>query len=273
MVGAYSSVWLEQSAHNREVPGSNPGGPTNVKAFSMIMTPFHVFIDFVQCQDKLILLSREKKHLEYNLSTLLSEHQIQKEMFEKLHENMRSMQKNLHDQEQGISTARVKKRETERKMDRITNPRELASLQQELEALEQAIGQHESEIVDLWGSIEIEQETIKASELQMQQKIKDIERQEHTIRQNLVAADNAIEEQKKLCEAKSKEVRPEWLEKYRMLKMQIDNPVVTIVNNACSGCFSTVPPQIVLRAERHELVPCPLCKRLLYILRGAHEAA
>ena len=230
----------------------------------MTTTPYDVFIDFVQCEDQLAAFVREKERAERDIKTFSQEKQTQKIALEKLREKLTELQKALVTHETEVASSRLKKSDTERKMDRITNPRELASLQHELTALVESIEKNETAVVQLWEAIEAEQVAVKTAEQILQQKIQEIGQREQALHDRIKTVQEFLVEQQKMCDLRSAIVRPEWLEKYRSLKTQTHNPVVAVVDGGCSGCFSKIPPQIIARVERHELVPCPLCRRLLY---------
>ena len=232
----------------------------------MTTTPFHVFIDFVQCEDQLGALGREKERAERDLKALAHAQQAQQKALEQLNNKRDELQKSITQHEKEVASSRQKKGETERKMDRITNPRELASLQHELTELEQFIEKTETAIVQLWEDLEAEQKNVATAGHELQENIKKSEEQEKVITDRLQQLHEALITHKKTCDEKSLQVKSDWLEKYRSLKTQTNNPVVAVVNGACTGCFSKIPPQIIARVERHELVPCPFCRRLLYHL-------
>lgn len=72
---------------------------------------------------------------------------------------------------------------------------------------------------------------------------------------------------KKQREVLAAKVDPKILKKYdRIIKNKDGLAVVTIVNEACQGCFRVLPPQAINEVRMHtEIVFCDNCARILYL--------
>jgi len=70
---------------------------------------------------------------------------------------------------------------------------------------------------------------------------------------------------------KAKEIDAKLFTQYeRILKGKDGLAMVPVKNNACGGCYMSVPAQIVNEIQKHEsLVFCEFCARILYLEDGA----
>lgn len=60
-------------------------------------------------------------------------------------------------------------------------------------------------------------------------------------------------------------VPAEWLEKYALMRSQVTDPVVPVVDGSCSACFYRVLDQDMVMLRRKKLLQCKDCYRFLYI--------
>ena len=84
--------------------------------------------------------------------------------------------------------------------------------------------------------------------------------------QKLRSLYDEIEHKQAQRENKEKIVPEEWREKYASMLLRVENPVVTVENGNCTGCFSLVNQQDLAALARHKILPCKTCYRLLYLI-------
>ena len=230
----------------------------------MEITPFHQFIDFVQCDDQMRAYVHLQAKLERELSQLQQEHLVHLDRVELVRVRVRAIKKDIDARELEILAIRSKKSNAEQKMDRVTNPKELMSLQSEVDQANSAIEQIEEKVMAFWQDLENMEAAVKSAEQLYDQHNVVFVKHEQELQTKIAEVRVQLSLLQKTCEEKSAAVRPEWLEKFKSLKLSVANPVVTLSDGGCGGCFNKIPSQVVVRLGRHELVPCPFCHRVLY---------
>ena len=73
-----------------------------------------------------------------------------------------------------------------------------------------------------------------------------------------------LEKQRALASVKAKGIRPEYLEKYKNIKLHSMPPMARLLNDQCGGCNMSLP-SVVLRAIKAggTIVECETCGRML----------
>ena len=66
-------------------------------------------------------------------------------------------------------------------------------------------------------------------------------------------------------------VPEEWLEKYSHMRMQVADPVVSVLSGGCSACFYTIPNHEMMRLKRRAVIQCKGCFRLLYMKEAMED--
>lgn len=230
----------------------------------MNVTPFHLFIDFVQCDDKITACLHSLELINRELSKLQEEKAAQELLSEKEHALVRALRKEIDSCELENTSLQQQKKNTEKKLEHVANPKEYSSLQGEYMQITKSLEAVEEKMMAAWESFEKEQEKLKSFEKTDAQVKIDFAEREKTLREHHALFATGLEQLRKLRDEKAALVKPEWLEKYESLKTSVVNPVVAVKEGSCSGCFTKIPPQVQARVHRHELVPCPACQRLLY---------
>lgn len=230
----------------------------------MNVTPFHQFIDFVQCEDKITACLHSQELINRDLTRLEEEKNAQNILSEKEHALVRSLRKQIDTYELENSSLQNQKKNIERKLEHVANPKEYSSLQGEYMQVTKSLEAVEEKMMVAWESFEKEQEHLKNFEKTDAELQTSFVAREKMLREHLDVFSTGLEQLRALRSQKAAVVKPEWLAKYESLKVNVSNPVVAMQGVTCSGCFTTLPPQVQARVRHHELVPCPTCQRLLY---------
>ncbi len=147
---------------------------------------------------------------------------------------------------------------------RIRNPKELASLQQEVDALKARRNQLEAEAIEIMDKVEL----ATASVTEKSSEFKRLEAEWHRQQQQLSAdmkhlkailAD--LEQKRELLLA---EIDPEAAESYRGLKKQKGTAVARVERGICRGCGISLTTATLQRAKSGSLVQCSNCGRILF---------
>ena len=66
-------------------------------------------------------------------------------------------------------------------------------------------------------------------------------------------------------------VPKELVDKYLSMKERVPNPAVEILKDSCSSCFYAISTPDLLEAEKHKLITCKDCYRLLFKVRYGQQ--
>lgn len=230
----------------------------------MNATPFHQFIDFVQCDDKITAALHSQALIDREIAQLEQEKETQAQLFETEYALVRALRKQIDAYELENTALQQQKKTIEKKLERVANPKEYSSLQGEYMQVTQSLGVVEEKMMVAWESFEKQEENFKNFEKSNEQLKVAFAAREKQLAEHRDIFTSGLEQLRKLRSEKIALVRPDWLEKYESLRAQVSNPVVAVQSGSCSGCFTRIPPQVEARVHRHELVPCPTCQRILY---------
>jgi len=150
---------------------------------------------------------------------------------------------------------------------RISNPKELRAMQEDVEALGRQRQRIEDEMLGLMEEVERQLEQIRALEAARQARERELDEhlEEYTTRQRALTAE--LEAARRQRDALAAEVDPDFLRRYERLRSRKDGVAVTAVNGSvCNACHMTVPEAVLNAArERDEIRTCEDCGRILYV--------
>jgi len=150
---------------------------------------------------------------------------------------------------------------------RISNPKELRAMQEDVEAVGRQRQRIEDEMLGLMEEVERQLEQIRALEAARQARERELDEhlEEYTTRQRALTAE--LEAARRQRDALAAEVDPDFLRRYERLRSRKDGLAVTAVNGSvCNACHMTVPEAVLNAArERDEIRTCEDCGRILYV--------
>jgi len=138
---------------------------------------------------------------------------------------------------------------------RISNPKELRAMQEDVEALGRQRQRIEDEMLGLMEEVERQLEQIRALEAARQARERELDEhlEEYTTRQRALTAELEAARRQR--------------DRYERLRSRKDGLAVTAVNGSvCNACHMTVPEAVLNAArERDEIRTCEDCGRILYV--------
>jgi predicted nucleic acid-binding Zn-ribbon protein len=148
---------------------------------------------------------------------------------------------------------------------RIKNPKELASLQQEVEGLEAQLNQLEERTLETMEQVELAATSLNA----LNSEIEALEAEWRSQQQRL---STEIEQLKELLSELEKErqlvldgIDSRTIDYYNQLKKQKGWAVAKIEQGTCRGCRITLSTAELQRARGDQLVECNSCRRILFL--------
>lgn len=273
---------LEQSAHNREVPGSNPGGPTkkiysarrdpnnnliNFSLFSGIFmneTEYNRFINLVELDKEILELEDQLFYLKNEKALSLSSLDNLNKQLDFYQQKLNDLKKETHLIELEIKSLDAKEVEKNKKLNNASNPKEFFSLENEIKDIKNKKATFEEPLFLLWDKVE-------QAQIELADFLKNFPDKKSELEDSLVNIERRLEYNQKdlnsiLLKRSEFEVGidQEFLENYNSLKKQIKNPVVKLKNENCSACFHSLSKQDLQNIRNKKLIKCKNCYRLIY---------
>jgi uncharacterized protein len=181
---------------------------------------------------------------------------------------LHTAQATLRDQELQLASAESKKKKAEGDLygGRISNPKELASLEEEIAGLARVRDQLEDRILGLFDEVEslkresaAGQSAARAVDDRLSAHLAAYERERDRLDREIASAEA---ERARLAAA----VEPRLLKKYDGIAAQEGGVgIVAIVGGFCGGCHNDVPARFVSRVRAGDVVTCERCHRILYL--------
>lgn len=181
---------------------------------------------------------------------------------------LHTAQATLRDQELQLASTETKQKKAHGDLygGRISNPKELASLEEEIAGFARVRDQLEDRILGLLDEVESlkgegvkRQAAARAAEEGLTAHLAAYERDRDRLDREIVSAET---ERARLAAA----VEPRLLKKYEGIAAQEGGVgIVAIVGGFCGGCRNDVPARFVSRVRAGEVVTCERCHRILYL--------
>jgi len=164
------------------------------------------------------------------------------------------------------SVGKAKKVEGDLYSGRISNPKELRAMQEDLEALGRQRQRIEDEMLTLMEEVESLQERRRTLEAQRQAKERALDEhlEEYATRQKGLTAD--LESTRRQRETQAAETDPDLLRRYERLRGRRDGVAVAAVTGSiCGACHMAVPEELLNKVrETDDVHTCEECGRILY---------
>ena len=234
------------------------------KRTSMSNHPFQAFIELISLDQDIRTIHREIIQIQQSIEKYLTEKQEVIDRLEQFKQHVHELRKMVNAQEREMKELDEQEKIQKARLDIVTNTKEHQALKKEIERFKRE--QHEAEVklMGIWNKLDIAQK-----ELAEQQTSYDTKREElltiiHDQQEKLSGLQQQLDKKKNERPSKEAGIPQDWLDKYTHMRMQVENPVVPVEQNACSACFYSIPNQELLRLHKRALTQCKGCFRLLY---------
>jgi uncharacterized protein len=180
-----------------------------------------------------------------------------------------SRQTRLRDLELELQTTVGKATKVEQDLysGRVSNPKELRAMQEDVESLTRQRQRLEDEMLTLMEDIDHLGDQVRTLEAERQGKERAVDEhlEDYTSRQRALTAD--LEATRRQREALVAEVDPDLLRRYDRLRERKGGVAVTLVNGSiCGACHMTIPEALLGVSEGSDDVhTCEDCGRILYV--------
>lgn len=148
---------------------------------------------------------------------------------------------------------------------RINNPKELSSLQHEVELLKAKRDQLETKDLELMEQVE----SVETSAAALKQELQEItlawQREQEQLRQEKAALESSLSDLKQQRQALAAETDAQVLALYDKLRKNKGWAVARVEQGICRGCRISLPSSELQQARSGALVQCGSCSRILYL--------
>lgn len=148
----------------------------------------------------------------------------------------------------------------------VKNPKELVSLQQQVEQLKSQVREEEDKTLEIMSQVEALQKEIALRTAEVEK----LEEEWRKRREQLLAEQAELRSAIDIVKEKRSElaatIEPAHLELYETLRARKrGHAVAKTEQGRCQGCRITLPMSELMRARMGELVQCDSCGRVLYL--------
>lgn len=187
-----------------------------------------------------------------------------KTMVEEAKERVRSATKQVDEKELELKELDEELTEKKRRFDTAADVREYKALKAETEQLMERQLQLEDEVAQAWTVLENAQK--EGARIEAEQAGLMAEYEAQIVAQQEIARDlkERIVEKALVRNQLEQSVPEEWRERYKMMRKRVSDPVVPLVNDACSACFYRPTKQDLVRLKRGAVLMCGDCYRFIF---------
>jgi predicted nucleic acid-binding Zn-ribbon protein len=156
-----------------------------------------------------------------------------------------------------------------KRLENVANQKEYQSIRKEIENLKKQQFGFEEIILDTWNKLEVAQRAYEEKKKEFSGKIEELQKLIQEKERRIEQMHAEVVERHKIRQGQEVGIPAEWLERYSMMRLKVNNPVVQVINGLCSACFFQVSPQDMILLRRHKLIQCKDCYRFLYLEASA----
>ncbi len=143
------------------------------------------------------------------------------------------------------------------------NPKELVSLEKELEIFKTRLRQKEDDLLDLMAEIESFEDKIKINGEKLKKIEAEWQREQGELMQKQSAAKDKLSDLHHRRTAMAAEITKQTLELYEGIRTRKGQAVVKIEQGRCQGCRLNLAVNELQRARAGDLIQCSSCGRIL----------
>jgi predicted nucleic acid-binding Zn-ribbon protein len=186
--------------------------------------------------------------------------------FEKINNDIKHAEARKKEKELDIQTYEDRILKIQDALNRVKTNEEYKSLLREKAQIEETIMEIEDEILNIMEEIEQLKKEREELEKKIEIEKKKIEEEISKKEELLKEVQERLDSLKKERELYIKEIPPNLLSRYELIKKKRGSKVIAIVeDDTCTGCYMIIPPKVYSSLVKGEqLLNCPHCGRFLY---------
>lgn len=241
------------------------------KRAPMSENPFSAFIDLITLDQKIRTAHDQIIQFKNGMQAYTDQKNELIDRFEKFKEHVKELRKMVDAQELEMKVLDEQEKAKKERLDQSSNAKEYQSLKKEIDHLKHEQHDFEAKLMGIWNKLEVAQKELQEQQAGFDSKLEEIHTAISERQTNVDQLQKELDTLQKERPTKEVGVPEEWLEKYTHMRMQVADPVVSVMRGGCSACFYTITDQELLRLKRRALVQCKGCFRLLYMEEAMEE--
>ena len=180
-------------------------------------------------------------------------------------DKIKAIEKKIREIDGNVSQGNVKVDKYKEQLYAVTTNKEYDALTHELETMQGAINESESQILELMEEKEDNEEINSNSKTLLEEIQQDLESKSKELKKRIRETKNVEVDYLKKREKITPAISKLLISKYEKIKeAKNGRAVVPIVRGACGGCFHRLPPQLVVEVKKmNKLIHCEACGRVL----------
>lgn len=234
--------------------------------------PFQKFINLISFDQEINELEKVLKNKEDEVERIQHEEHLLKEEVFTLKKERDERQRTVHEHELHMKDLDVHQKDLQKKLDELQDHKAYQGLRTELDHVKKKQHDYEGTLVRAWQDLESSARKYEEFHEKSQSKLTEFQSIITGLIQEINYLNGQLAEKNSARAEKAEGIPEEWLEKYAIMRRSVKNPVVKVVNGACSGCFYQVTAQDLARLHRNALLQCKDCYRFIYV-ESRNEAA
>jgi len=148
---------------------------------------------------------------------------------------------------------------------RVTNPKELTSLQQEVGILKAQRGKLEDEVLEIMEQIELAEANLASKDGELKKVEAEWQDQQQQLAANIEQLKATLSELKHKRQQFLSQIDPQTIELYLELKKHKGIAVARVEQGICRGCQISLSASELQRARAGDMVQCSSCGRILFL--------
>jgi len=145
------------------------------------------------------------------------------------------------------------------------NPKELVSLEKEVEIFKARLREKEDRLLDLMAETERMQDKIKLDGERLKKLEVEWKQEQRALTQKKAKVEKRLLDLSQKRQAIASEIVPQTLELYEGIRLRKGQAVVKVAQGRCHGCHLTLSMNEWQRARAGDLAQCSSCGRILYL--------
>ncbi len=226
----------------------------------------NLLIQLQEIDGRIRARQEEKKRIPLQIADLDARGLATRAELDKAREAIEEAQKAKRDRDRDLEDGGVKVEKLKARTSEIKNNKEYQAMLKEIETAEKENKTIEEEILKLMERIDAAAAEIKNAEGRVAEAGREIEEDRKKLDEALAGLDSQLSGELATRKDFAARLDKRLLAQYeRLYDSKNGRVIVEARNEACSGCFMSIPPQVFVNVKKNEsLIDCPHCHRILY---------
>ena len=179
----------------------------------------------------------------------------------------------LINDEVSILSDKIKSKEEKLYSGKITNPKELVGINEEVISLKSKMDEKETELLELMEALDEISKNLEKKERALSKTLEEIKKNELELAQKEKEIDQEIPELKNKRNNLVKHLDTEILNEYENLRKEKGGEVVAVLRDGICSCCNMQLPSIKVDSMRDSSIfyHCDFCKRILVLPQNNHK--